>query len=741
MLAIQNITESSLNLFAPTVFIESVEKLNDVDYRIIYSLQDTYTDGKFTWFDDQQVLNSIQVDLSLDGSVQKIPLSLIRKNYQYIKKTQLESNKTYTFYGEYILQNKLENAYLTASCGSDGVVGTKTIEPIVISGSMATSSYATSSYEYFNKNKDLTLLNINVGTASITDNSSSVASDLFVSYTTNKRALFGFIFDLKAYLEQNSSTYKKLSSYKNYSTEILTKSSILANSVVFFKTNKTLSNSSPEAILNKASIIKISPNEHKYLVTSFADSDTSYEYSLDVRLTVDDYADKIVDNSLVLNLNTCLLTVNRYKDLFEQVTKNNLINPNQYIYVNEWEKISSQLSEQIKRIAEITAFYRGDQTAEQTKKYVSLFTSMLHPLTTRVALISLFIEHLQTLLFYTQKLLSDTQLYNVSNLNSSKEYKNIYEKSFKDTISFDYKKGYGFEVISSNSMTVRMQERDTGIKELPAAELDLRRLLEANKYFTNPSRTTRESINTLSIASIDVGDSSYNLLTDIQATNVTLFNEVLYKVNEAVGFNFKYPRLESQYYQVSSDGITIDSVANIANTSVNNLQKSLLFDQNQDSRQSSLQTVTNTGINTLYLALDDNKYLPISSGSYHQSASANLNQGEGPKFVITQQVLDNPELKSKTILYYNTIFDIKNIEGGGSSNIQIYKLDSRDVSPILEDNLRIFNQYFFVRRTNAIPQSNEQVFNLENEINLGIQPRFLNRNTTKHQFIVGIESI
>jgi hypothetical protein len=192
-----------------------------------------------------------------------------------------------------------------------------------------------------------------------------------------------------------------------------------------------------------------------------------------------------------------------------------------------------------------------------------------------------------------------------------------------------------------------------------------------------------------------------------------VFTDSYTKANEYLNYNFSYRTPETYFFQIADSGVSIDTITNIANESVNNLKKSLLFDPNLDSKQKSLEYLTSTGLQKLYFLLNDEQLvIPVSSSVFQLQASSNSAQAQS-KFVVTGSAISNPDYKAKGILYYNNLYSASLEEG--SDYIDLYRMKSIERTTQLSSGFRHFNEYYLLKKapvantTTAIEQENTRL--------------------------------
>ena len=252
--------------------------------------------------------------------------------------------------------------------------------------------------------------------------------------------------------------------------------------------------------------------------------------------------------------------------------------------------------------------------------------------------------------------------------------KSKYEKTFGNynhpVINMTYDAGFGYEVINTDSYEARITDTNVGLYKIKENDLVSRKAREASKYFTSPSTTTRRDISTFSLSMIDLGDHKYNfadpsLLTPSSTNEAYVYLKETHRHSKAslttetidYSFTYNYGKIGTIVYDLSSVGVSVENISNRRNGSNNNLQVNTLFDPINSTKNLSIKYITDTGVQRLYFLLDDIKYTEFtSSDNYPQANAARGSTQELSKFVITDAVRMDPELKAKEIFTYDCIY-------------------------------------------------------------------------------------
>ena len=220
------------------------------------------------------------------------------------------------------------NISITAYCGNDKVTGKIVTEKIMSSGTIEKSSDPETSYVYINKNIDLRLLELeNKYDTAETFVKQNTYANHFVSNSTNKIATFAFVFDLEDFLNKNSRTFNILKNNSIYKQKILSTSSIITDSIKFYKKSVYPLESEYESIDTEARIIKTEDGvqQARYIISASDDNrklDNYKKYSLKVSFNIKNGADKFIGEDLLKNLSLAKAFIE--KDKQEQlITKFN----------------------------------------------------------------------------------------------------------------------------------------------------------------------------------------------------------------------------------------------------------------------------------------------------------------------------------------------------------------------------------------------------------------------------------
>lgn len=727
MLKVAQIEDTTQNIIAPSIYIDGITIENG--YRTInYSLVDNRND----WMTNQQILNELKVYIT-DGftTEERLLKSVFSSN--------VIKNNTVRDYVKF--QNTGSDVSVSAWVGNDYITGPEVVESIYSSGSIVKPVIEGSSYNYINKIKNLDLLSFDItfGTASATPTSPMPDTKLYVSYRADKKANLSFIFDIEKFLENNSREYNILKKNPIYKQKILANSYIDENKSFFSKTNITKKEKESRKINNILEANLISTTKARYYVSIADDNvsltDKSY-YDVEVKLEITDFSTKFLHNNIIKKLNEHINFIKEYKMKFEDSARDvHIKDVNFYIFENSYENLvtNNTIKNFVDTLSPICALFSGNNDEE----YASLFVSLLHPLTTN----SVLLEKLLTFLNKLNSSLSPLVVLsaNADNVGSTlKNSNSIYEKRF--TISgdnpysadfnYDYDALHGYEVIKNDTLANLLSTTIRQTNDITQPEFLARQILEAKKYYVDPSVKARTNVEYFTISSMFFDKEEYGLLIGLPTNTTKIFDDVYTKAQEYTKFNFSFKKPETYAYQLLYSGINIKTLSNRDNNSTNNLIKNTLYDSNRDTSQNSLQFMSDTNIKNLYLILDNTTFVGLddTSGSIQYRTEEFKQAGLTPVFQFKEENLLNPDLKPKTFLYYNTIY--KNVFVDGGDLIDIYTLSEKAVSPVFTNKLRLMNGTYIVRKNLKSPNDpNFTSYDINKDLILNIPQSYLNRST------------
>ena len=740
MLMVEAPQQQDTSYIAPIVFIENVE-INKNTYKVFYSISDSDN----SWMNSENVLKSFYVYVSINDTLtQKVLLNDLRINSQ-IKANRIIDSLTFT------LPEDSKDISITAYCASDTITGTKTTEIVKINSIIQKAVVDNNKLNYLTKFLNIELLSRRLSIPDIKGVSQPElpSYDLLTSYTVDKRAQIGFVFDLDEYLKAFSPTYRILSQFPNWKSNLLFNSTIDFEKTRFFKENVTLEDKNYSLIDNPIRRYTLNNDGSDYkllLTTTFANEKTDRsKYKIKIKLLVNDYSYDLINKDLLTGLTKAQNFIKNYKNTFELYSKNNLIqNPNYYFFENDYtEEFISEANEVINRLVYIsTTFF---STIDDGDAFLTLMTSIMHPLLVKSSLLEKLLEFVISLKEQLYSLLPDSTnllgMIDSDGLKSTAEYEYEFQKkNDKLYVDFDYDENYGYEVIESSNYNVRQSSLENGFKFLNESDLKLRRLYESKKYLSNASDQLVNTINDFSISYVDLNDKHYEFLTASAALDSS-FKNAFVKINEYNNHEFRYRNPESFFYQLADRGILVKTISGASNGSVNSLMKSVLFDPNIDSSQKSLEFLTSTGIENFYYFLDENSVKPIVSSSFHLTYSNGSTTDGGPKYLFIAES-SSADTKPRDLFLFNSLFTLS---ASVYAYYSIYYVQPSDVNEtFFRKKLKHFNELFVYKNQVTISTPQPVVFvnfDVTNELMYNIPSMYYNRQEQAASFTISVENL
>lgn len=715
----QNPLEDLQTLYAPDVFIDSCEVYSN---RVIvyYRLEDKTN----RWVNNQIILNNLNLYISCNDILFKESLNAVKKN-SFVKNGIITGFATFSI--------KAENIVVQVKTGNDKLEGNIVTEQVLAINNLVKNTLEDTTYEYINKNKDLRLLDI--FELSLNPSIESVENqkkELYISYTPDKKANIAYIFNLEKYLNSNSHTYKILKKYENFKNNILNNSSIDLDNTTFYKKSINLGSKEYSKINSKPIVYQVNSGDpNGDYVISCTDMASLYDkdaYSVRLKIAVKDYSNQFFKKEIVDNLKLSKTFLLSYKQKFELLQKNTLIeDKNSFFYQYKYENELENVKNTVENLSTIYSFYTG----KQKDKFYTLFLSILHPLTTHIGLIETLTNSVNNIQRVMDILLQEINVLGESTIPFYKENSLQYVIDFKDEasyIDYNYDPSYGYEVMSIDNASNRKLETFNGLRLVTTSAKNARRVLESSKYLLSTDPATVNQVKYFSFSSVDLGEKSYYLLYNDQFENTISYNEIFIKLNEYNNFNFKYDNVHSRYFQLLEKNIYIKSAGERNNQSVNNLEKSTIFDPNIDTKQNSLEFLTSTGLAPLYLMIDDSKFIPFTTEQINITL---------PDRLSSDDLFSKPE----KIILYNSFFE--DIEVFSGTNYSLFEIRDYIVNQIFNKKLKIFNKYYILEHEGAIQQTFQQEpkYLFEKELLFNVPSKYLNRNIEQQKLLLTTDDI
>jgi hypothetical protein len=723
MATIRNVYSDSNTLIAPPVYIDSVEFYKDT-CNIVYSLEDNIGD----WSVSNEVLESCHVHILLNNQKKSIKLKDIVSNSKFIKNT-ITSQVTFQ-------QSLSGTLSASAYCGNDNLQGILTTELIADNGKITSAFYATERFSYINKVKNLNLFDISIPLTSSQASYSTYLSPLYVSYRSDKKANIGFIIDIEQFLLQKSPYYKTLAQYKYFKDVLLSRSTINTYDSSFGKLNLTLGETRYTKIENAVYSRRLDSNKYKYYVTATddnAETNNKYRYQVESRIKIRDPSYDFFQNNIKNKILTAKEHIKSYVSLFNLHSVDSIDKKiNEYIFIEHYDKglnIKTIIKTITDEISHIASFYNNKSLEE----YTSFILSILHPLSTNVTLLGKFLDFLNTLESISDKLFRDIEAFSDPEIQNYVKYSpeiNIEFKTLSEHIDYDYDYLCGYDVISIDNKDTRLAEINQGTKRVSKPEKDVRLNYEAKKYIKVPTMDQVASSKYLSISQLDLKNNSYDLLTGLAGTGTRMLNDLFIKLSEYNNHDFEYRKEESLYFQLADDGNCIKSISAGINTSKNRLNRSVVFDPNQESSAQSLYFLTSTGIEDLFFILDPLELPTPPDDSLQYAAGYTTDSPQTAVFRLTQENRQDPGAKSKILCFYGSIYEDVIVEEGSNYNIMSLS-PVKGLSQLFTKKLKLYNEYYLLAKSESSEPRQIELKQLDytKDLESNIPAKHLNRNT------------
>lgn len=761
---ITTVDEPVINSIAPTIYIDSVDyesyALNVSQSVNKYKIYFSFVDENNSWINNSEIFNSLKVNFRYFDPLANKTVVLFEDSLANIKNKGFINNNFLYGFCQFDEPSNITSFSFSASCGNDLLTGDTVVESLKINNSFVSSSISSSSgllsFPNITKIRNYNLLKLPeiAFSASLPSNKTGSISDINVSYSTNKKAALGTIINLEKVLEQNSKAFNYFKNYPFFKEQILKNSKILSDKTYFSKKNLTLKSKSYTKIENPLEILKFDDSDSVYYITTadnYSDSSDKSKYGVKLNLTIEDYTYVFYEN-LKQNFSSIKTTLTSLKLLFlNNLNNKQFLDINQYIFTTQ---LSQDLIEKIeKAINDLLPIFKFFNSSATDNEIVLFLTNCFHPLFTNISALERlekYVNNLEKVIITFFKdsgvFANDTALKKLSFVELEKIF------SFVDSngrhaearIDYNFEKNYGYEVISSDNFDIRSSEDPVHIKEYSSEYLSTRKALEINKYFSRSTVDLLEDLNFFSLSKLDLGSNTYDFSLDANSFTVDAINEAYFRILEYNKYNFSFNILESSYFQLANNNFLVKTISNKNNISVNNLQKTTIFDPNLDSKQDSLEFLSSTGIYDLVRLLDDTKLKETLQFSLEEQGSlvphyfartASESQFGSSKFTLS--AITNIDLKAKSIMYYNTIFYNKTLFSG--SNYVLYELQELDINEIFNKKLKLFNKFYLIKIKNPESIMVNPFIDLKQALNFSYLPKYINRTTIPAKFNLSTE--
>lgn len=723
---------SSSNTIAPDVFIDSSE-INFDKIKVFYHLENNETD----WMNNSSLIENLNVYIYLNdtGSIESVKSLKSR--------SEVKNNKIYNFVE---LPTGSNNVVLSAYCGNDLIRGKQVTEDVLVYDRPAKSE----NFTYLNKNKDLRLLNITrLDTGSQAPEFNEIQNDLLVSYNTNKRATLGYVFNLENYLHKNSKLYRAFEKIPYYKNLILSASYINPSEVSFYKKNLT-KNTDYQKINTPVYTYYLNQNSisSSCIFTAVDDNEdinNRDKYAVKIKINIQDYSYNVLKDHLLKPFRETKEDIVYYKNLFQSIIADNSIQEkNIYFLNNKYPAETERVRRIVHHLSMIYAFYSKDRNRQD---FASLFLSILHPMTMREDLLDLMLDSVNSLESIFSFIVGDISQPVIDNFDSKVfdatyehefSYKDMQNKQFYDSIDYDYNAYSGYEIFSFEDVEIRNSKELTGLDVITSKEKFARKRLESKKYFNLENNDFFDRIQDFSMSVLDLNGVTYNM-TLISPTDITFYNNLYMNIlqyNESMYFN---DPSYYWYYDLLKKNVYIKTIGARNNGEINGLFPSTVNDANEQTRQQTLQLMTDTGINYLFYIMDKNEVIFPSDVIQAFAAVPDNTNNYNSTFLLPDEVLKDPMMKPKIICYYNNIYKDRLIHSG--SSFSVYSLEEGIVHEIFTKNLQLFNKYYIVSHLENPEDRQIPIFNsfklindillsvdIDSELEIPLESKNYNRN-------------
>jgi hypothetical protein len=358
-------------------------------------------------------------------------------------------------------------------------------------------------------------------------------------------------------------------------------------------------------------------------------------------------------------------------------------------------------------------------------------------------LLGKFLDFLNTLESISNKLFRDVEAFSDPETQSYVKYSpeiNVEFKTPSEHIDYNYDYLCGYDVISIDNKDTRLTEINQGTKRVSKPEKDVRLSYEAKKYIKVPMMDQVSSNKYLSISQLDLKNNSYDLLTDLSSTGTRTLNDLFIKLSEYNNHDFQYRKEESLYFQLADDGNCVKSISAGINTSKNRLNRSVVFDPNQESSAQSLYFLTSTGIEDLFFILDPLELPTPPEDSLQYVAGYTTDSPQTPVFRLTEENKKDPGAKSKILCFYGSVYEDVIVEEG--SNYSIMALSPvKGLSQLFTKKLKLYNQYYLLAKSESSEPQKAKLKQLDytKDLESNIPAKHLNRNTQNAVFKISTD--
>jgi hypothetical protein len=484
-------------------------------------------------------------------------------------------------------------------------------------------------------------------------------------------------------------------------------------------------------------------------------------YFYTVEISILDTSLEIYNSFFIKELENCISILKEYhKDITSYLldVRNGFIKDEFYndLFLTKYKTDKYNLAKTIEVISKLYLLLYGNE--EKIKNFC--FAS-LNPLSCNVNDVSRLIKFVEDKIHNPLNGFNNLSVsvgsQNITTSNSKEEIKLSLDFTSEDKIIEKNSKEIGYDFISivpSESIS-DFEDLSFGLNEYSVRSLLDRTYREMQKYVTT-NTDIYKTLNTLSPAqifankekSLDIFNN--NLITE----DYNNYSAYLLGIYENIDKNFN--KYQSEFYQLMKYGIYLKNITNRVRETDDYLNKDILFDSHQDSKNSSIQYITDTGIYDFYNEFRSLEIAPFISnlaqssltGTFQVSCLNGTNTSS--KYVLDK--IDGNSF-SRLLLNYSDLTEIKYYNGNSgsiisniendfsSSNFKYTICETNPISsnPIIQ-NKKLYNRFFLVsnnaNQDNFVSQESEY---FPTSVSSSIYNEFYNYSTKPEYLVMNIE--
>jgi len=694
-----NETTYTISKTTPEVYLNSVivkDSKNDTStLDVHFSLEDPRQE----WINNEKVLNNIKVFIFVNKDL------IFRQNISTLTRTSetvLRGTANYQFVSK--------NISVRAYTGNKYIVGNSTTETVLLNNEIPASSYLENQFIYINKFKDLRILKTNIGIRNNIDQIQyALNKNIYISYNKDKKANLGFYFNLRNNLNNKLSLFKSINGNNSLSREILKNIVLTKEDISVYKKQLNPITSEYQKIQSNIVIKKLNQDDSnkEYFVTLSDDNqdiNNFSEYSVKVKVKCKNYFYNYIKEKFI--------------DSMENAKKFIIA----YTIITTIESLSYAFS--VINSRPIDRYYR-------------LFSSIFHPLTNDQGMLEIILEKINVVIDNFKKIFFKDFATDQSGAFIVDKDILLFEETMNEKIDYGYDNSFGCDIIRDLEYSNNDKEAYNGILTLTPSQFTNRLYYELDKYIQNDDITT-DSVQYLTISNLLLGNESFYLLNPPDNNYLNVTNTAFIRLGEYNNTQYKYSTNESIYQQILQKNVYIKQLSEGKNKSNSKFFKTLLFDNNYDSKNDSSEKINSYDISTFLMGISDytvNDATPIFLDYTTEGIEVNIInhtvEMNSNTYNIDYLDKDNIKLKAANIFLYNNFYFNKKIFS--SEALDLYILQEALVNDIFTSKLKIFNQYYVVEkmRINNSLVRTTPLFNFKNNLkNYNIPNIYLNRNIT-----------